>query len=148
MIKKILLLSLVVLSSCKKENYPFRLNEKYYSNPKLVELSSLEEYLQLEKEKDSFGVYVYLPGCISCSNFKPIVEEFIKTNNIQLYSISYTKIKNDNNQLSKNIEYAPSVALFSNGTLVTYLDTEKEEHIEYYKTVEGFSNWFTTYVEI
>lgn len=141
------LLTLLLLTSCKP-NYPFTLNEKYYEKSEIIELSNIDEFSKLEKEKDSFGIYIYLPGCLTCSKFKPILDDFSETYNITLYSISYLKIKNTSNTLIKNIETAPSVALFSNGQLVTYLDANKDEHIEYYENIEGFTSWFKTYVEI
>lgn len=145
-IKNILLI-LLLLTSCKP-NYPFTLNEKYYNKSEIIELSNIDEFIKLEKEKDSFGIYIYLPGCLTCSKFKPILDDFSETYNITLYTISYLKIKNTSNTLIKNIETAPSVALFSNGQLVTYLDANKDEHIEYYENIEGFTSWFKTYVEI
>lgn len=144
---KNILLTLLLLTSCKP-NYPFTLNEKYYNKSEIIELSNIDEFIKLEKEKDSFGIYIYLPGCLTCSKFKPILDDFSETYNITLYTISYLKIKNTSNTLIKNIEAAPSVALFSNGQLVTYLDANKDEHIEYYENIEGFTSWFKTYVKI
>ena len=142
-----IILTLLLLTSCKP-NYPFRFNDKYYGKSELIELSNLEDYLSLEKEKESFGIYIYIPGCVSCAKFKPIVEEFINTYNITLYSISYAKLKLSKNDLTDNIKYAPSVALVSNGKLVTYLDTDKDEHISYYENINDFTIWFKSYVEI
>lgn len=144
---KNIILTLLLLTSCKP-NYPFTLNEKYYEKSEIIELTNIEEFNELERKKDSFGIYIYLPGCLTCSKFKPILDEFIKTNNITLYSISYLKIKNTSNTLVDNIETAPSLALFSDGKLVSYLDANKDEHIEYYESLDGFTNWFKTYVEI
>ena len=144
---KNILLTLLLLTSCKP-NYPFTLNEKYYNKSEIIELSNIDEFIKLEKEKDSFGIYIYLPGCLTCSKFKPILDDFSETYNITLYTISYLKIKNTSNTLIKNIDTAPSVALFSNGQLVTYLDANKDEHIEYYENIEGFTSWFKTYVKI
>ena len=83
---------------------------------------------------------------MTCASFKPILEEYINDKSITLYSISYTKLKDSNNTLKSNIDYTPSVALFNEGEIVTYLDALDNEHIEYYESVAGFSSWFETYV--
>ena len=56
--------------------------------------------------------------------------------------------KDKNNTLKKNIEYAPSVALFYKGDLVKYLDATNEMHIPYYETTSGFTSWIETYIDI
>ena len=145
--KKILLLPILLLCSCQ-EIQPFRFEEKYYNNASLIELDDISSFKELEDNKESFGIYLYLPGCLTCQSFKPKLNKFIELNNITLYSISFTKIKDTKNTLYSNIEYAPSVALFNKGELITYLDALNNDHIPYYKTLEGFSEWFNTYVEI
>jgi len=145
--KNLLLLPILLLCSCQ-EKYPFAFEDKYYNNASLIELSDISHFNELEDNNESFGIYLYLPGCLTCQSFKPILNEFIELNNITLYSISYTKIKDTRNTLYSNIEYAPSVVLFNEGKLVTYLDALNNDHIPYYESIEGFSEWFNTYVEI
>ena len=147
--KKLLLLPILLLTSCNKNTtYPFYLNKKYYSEYNIIDLSSIDDFKTLEKEKDSFAIYVYLPGCLTCNAFKPILNEYLEKEEITIYSISYTKVKDKSNTLKSNISYAPSVALFNEGELVDYLDALSDEHIDYYSSVEGFASWFETYVYI
>ena len=145
--RKLLLVPILLLTSCNKNTtYPFYLNEKYYNEYNVIDLTSIDDFKTLEKAKDSFAIYVYLPGCLTCNAFKPILNEYLEKEEITIYSISYTKVKDKSNTLKSNISYAPSVALFNEGELVTYLDALSDEHIDYYSSVEGFSNWFETYV--
>ena len=147
--KKLLLLPILLLASCNKTStYPFYLNEKYYNEYNVIDLVSIDDFKALEKEKDSFAIYVYLSGCLTCNAFKPILYEYLEQKEITIYSISYTKVKEKSNTIKSNINYAPSVALFNEGELVTYLDALSNEHIDYYSSVEGFSSWFETYVYI
>ena len=150
--KRYLLITLFVLCSCQnnQNSLPFKLEDKYYTkeNKGLVEINDINLFKNLEKNNESFGVYIYLSGCLTCQKFKPILTEFLDINNIQLYSISYTLIKESKNTLHSNIEYAPSVALFNDGKLITYLDSINNDHIEYYENLDGFTSWFTNYVEI
>lgn len=147
--KNILILPLILLSSCSND-YPFRLEDKYYTteNKGLIDLKSIDEFNILENNNESFGIYLYLPGCISCAKFKPLLEEFVLSNNIQLYSISYSLVKQSKNTLHSNIEYAPSVVLFNKGDLVTYLDSSKDEHTNYFLNITELTNWFKEYIEI
>ena len=149
--KKLTLLIPLLLCSCNNQNnYPFRFEDKYYDdNSKgLIELKSIDEFIAIENNYESFGIYIYLPGCLTCTKFKPILEDFLNINNISLYSISYTSIKKTKNTLYSNIDYAPAVALFNKGDLVTYLDSTKDEHIKCYEDINELTNWFKTYVEL
>lgn len=147
--KSIILLPILLLSSCKT-TLPFNLEEKYYTqeNKGLIEITDLTTFEALEEKKESFAIYIYLPGCLTCASFKPILDEFLNQNNLQIYSISYLTIKNKENTLKENIKYTPSVALFYKGKIETYLDATSNEHIEYYKSLDGFTSWFTTYIEL
>lgn len=143
-----LLLTCLLLSSCKTSSYPFRLNEEYYSKNELKELTSIDEFLDLENNNYSFGIYIYLPGCSSCISFKPIIEEYINDSNITLFTISYLKVKTKDNTLLKKVKYTPSVALFHEGNLEVFLDSGNDEHTEAFKSKDKFKEWFETYIEI
>lgn len=148
--KNILIFPLLfLLCSCSNNNYPFRLENKYYTNESkgLVDLKNIDEFTKLEDNKESFGIYVYLPGCITCTKFKPLLENFLDANDIQLYSISYTVLKQSKNTLHSNIDYAPSVALFNEGEIITYLDSVNDEHTKYFEDLNELTNWFKTYIE-
>lgn len=140
----------ILLVSCQSNTYPFRFEDKYYTteNKGFIDIDDISIIDNLENSKESFGVYIYLPGCLTCNKFKPILTNFLEINNLQIYSISYTDVKKTKNTLHSNIEYTPSVALFNKGELVTYLDALSNEHIKYYESLDDFTNWFTTYVDI
>ena len=51
--KKLLLLPILLLASCKQSTYPFYLNEKYYNEYSIIDLTSIDDFKALEKEKDT-----------------------------------------------------------------------------------------------
>ena len=100
--KYLLLIPTLLLTSCKEVTYPFYLNDQYYNEGKLIELTSIDEFKTLENNKESFGIYVFLPGCMTCASFKPILEEYIEMINKGLKPIYYDRnernvFSNDNN---------------------------------------------------
>ena len=95
--KYLLLLPTLLLTSCKEVTYPFYLNDQYYNEGKLIELTSIDEFKTLENNKESFGIYVFLPGCMTCASFKPILEEYINNNSVipcELYIFYDEKLEN------------------------------------------------------
>lgn len=147
--KKLLtiLLSVLLLSACS--NNVFSLEDKYYFNEDLIEIESLDEVEELVNNKESFALFVYMPGCTSCAAFKPVLNTFLKQNEMTFYQISTSVIGSDkDNSIMESIEYAPSVLLYNHGKVIAYLDAMKDEDLKYYKTSQAFTKWFTDYCEI
>ena len=124
--KRIILLVLVILSmtGCTKENSKFYLNDEYYNAGKLVDIDS-KELTNMLKSNDSFILFTYNPYCnfkVSCEN---IVENFSKNNNITIFKIPFEEFKNT--KLYNTIKYAPSIILVNKGKIETYLDPNKDE---------------------
>lgn len=146
----ILLVFSLFLVSCKEKIEKFSLSEEYYTSENKG-LNKVDNYDQIQLAIDnqkSFAVYVFLSGCSTCRFFEPILEEYLDTNNLMFYSISITITNETDNSISEVVDLAPSVILFNQGKVVTFLDSTSNKHTDYYKSVEGFNEWFTTYVEL
>lgn len=141
---KILLL-LVILLSCVACTKPFDLKDEYYKESKITELD-LEGLKKLIDDKESFGVFVYLPGCTSCAAFSEVLDEFQKENTLTFYKteIKYAK----ETAIGDKIKYAPSFVIFKEGKIVAYLDAESNKDLPYYKTVKDFKEWLTKYINL
>ena len=139
----------LLLFSCNKVN-KFYLSEKYYTseNKGLQEITENSYLKQLQDNKESFGLYVFGRGCSSCAAFSPIIEEFLNTYEIMFYSIEFNLIKNSNLDVQKVAKYTPTVVLYEEGKIATYLDPIKDEHIEYFSSLDGFTKWVAKYVEL
>ena len=149
--KKIVLISISLIAIIISliltfTNNKFSLEDKYYNNGKIIQISG-EEYNALIKEKESFIVFVHLPGvCLFNLPFAPIVEEYVSTTNITIYSLNFKDI--DNTNLEEKIQYSPSVVLIKKGKINKYLDPNKESDLKYYKDINDFDNWINSYIKI
>lgn len=150
---------ILLITSCsktKKDNTPinngesFYLESEYYNctEENLLMVEDYEYIKNLEKNKKSFAIFVYLPGCLSSLNFEKILDEYLQKNKIKIYSISFSNIKGVKNTITKTIEYAPSVLIFKEGKLAGYLNTTNDQQKQYFKSVQAFNQWFTSYVDI
>jgi len=129
-----------------KENKKIHLEEKYYDNGELLRITK-DEFEDLEKNKENFILFVHIPGVCQVSlPFAPIVEEFIKENNITIYSLPFYEITDTS--IEEYVKFSPSVLIYKNGSVLSYLDSTKDEHLEYYKTIESFTKWIKEYVHI
>lgn len=148
--KKIILSSLIMICSfllvgCSgnEKIEPVKLEDKYYKQKEFVEIdkNKLED---LVKNKETFVIFIYQPRCAASSNFREVLENFTDQNNITIYTMSFTEMKNT--ELKKDIKYYPSFVVYQKGKMVAYLDANAEEDAEYYKDVENFKSWITKYI--
>lgn len=148
----LLLLTITVCIACKKEEPkpevkidPFDLKEEYYKESKLTEVE-LDGLNKLIEEKESFGIFVYLPGCSSCAEFSEVLSDFQASNKITFYKtqIKYAK----ETDIGNKIKYAPSFVIFKEGKIVAYLDAESNDDLAYYETVANFKEWLTKYINL
>lgn len=144
--KKIILLVLVILSmtGCTKENSKFYLNDEYYNAGKLVDIDS-KELTNILKSNDSFILFTFNPYCnfkVSCEN---VVENFSKNNNITIFKIPFEEFKST--KLYNTIKYAPSIILINNGKIETYLDPNKDEDSIKYQEEKALKDYIEMYID-
>lgn len=144
--KRIILLVLVILSmtGCTKENSKFYLNDEYYNAGKLVDIDS-KELTNMLKSNDSFILFTYNPYCnfkVSCEN---VVENFSKNNNITIFKIPFEEFKST--KLYNTIKYAPSIILINNGKIETYLDPNKDEDSIKYQEEKALKDYIEMYID-
>ena len=137
---------LIVLIVNKKNKNLIVLNEKDYNAAELITLNE-DTFKEKIKNKDNFIVYIHIPGlCTSEIPFDPLVNKFIEKNEITIYSLPYSILKNTS--LSKYIKYSPSLAIIKDGKLVVFLDANSDKDYEYYSSEEGLNKWIKSYVKI
>lgn len=144
--KRIILLVLVILSmtGCTKENSKFYLNDEYYNAGKLVDIDS-KELTNILKSNDSFILFTYNPYCnfkVSCEN---VVENFSKNNNITIFKIPFEEFKST--KLYNTIKYAPSIILINKGKIETYLDPNKDEDSIKYQEEKALKDYVEMYID-
>lgn len=111
-------------------------------------LNSSKELYELINTKEMFAVFVYLPNCSSCAKFLPIVEEFLKDNEVEMFAVSLRDIWYDDNPIKERISYTPSIFIFKDKKVLGYLDAENNDDKKYYQSVENLSDWFSQYIEV
>ncbi len=134
---------MLLLVGCEKKQEKFYLDEEYYEGNEIKEITK-KEFQKLEKDKANFGVFVYLPGCTSCAKFNEVLTEFTEDKNMTFYKIAIGDAKNTS--IDDTIEYAPSLILYNEGEVVTFLDSMSDEHIKPLTTVNGLEEWLKKYI--
>ncbi|MDO4501017.1 MAG: thioredoxin family protein [Erysipelotrichaceae bacterium] len=110
----------------------------------IKQLFDLNSLVELENKRENFLLLVYLNGCSACASFKPVVEEFAKSEQLPIYSISLELIKTH----IPEIKYTPSLVVFKEGQMLDYLDAKADEDIDFYRNAYNLSKWISEYFEI
>ena len=147
--KTVILTILIVflLTGCKENNEEakFNLDNKYYNKAELVSING-EELKELENNNGNFIVFVYMPRCNASALFYTVVREFSNIHGITIYRVQFSRI--EGSRMADSIRFFPTAVIYNDGEVATYLDANKNEHIDYYRTSEGFKNWLTKYIYI
>lgn len=136
--------SFILLSKTNKTR-PFYLENKYYNSNGMNEIT-YDELSDLTDDKKSFVVFVYQPMCITSSNFENVLNDFLKENQISIYKIAFSNIKDTS--LGTKIKYYPSFIIYKNGKIVDFLEADKDEDVDIYTKKDSFTSWFTKYVKL
>ncbi|HAB66486.1 MAG TPA: hypothetical protein DCE23_03865, partial [Firmicutes bacterium] len=91
-------------------------------------------------------VFLYQPSCIASADFESVLNEFINSNKISIYKLTFSSIKNT--EIGEKIKYYPSFMIYNKGEMVDFLESDKDEDVEYYTSKDGFTKWFTKYVKL
>ena len=135
--KKLLLLIAIVLLlvGCKQDK--FYLKEDLYKKGEITEINS-NTLKKLEKNKENFAVFVFLPGCSSGAAFNEVLTEFVEQEEITIYSLSIMDAEGTG---VEDVEYAPSLVLYNKGKVVDMLDSASDEDTKYFKEISSLKEW-------
>ena len=139
----LLLFSLLLITGCKDNK--FYLEEKYYNNSEFIELS-IDNYNELVEDKETFGIYIYQPMCVTSNEFGEVLKEYSENYQLTFYKMPFSLTKETN--LKDYIKYYPSFVIIHNGEILDYLDANSDDDTLVYKSVDGFKEWFESYVLI
>lgn len=140
--KKLLVLIAMVLMlvGCKSEK--FYLDDEHYDKVGIVEIDN-KELKKKEKNEDNFGIFVFLPGCSSCAEFKTVLNEFTEDEDMMVYSISILDVKGTQ---AEDLDFAPSFIVYKEGKAVDMLDPASNDDMQYFKSADKFEEWLEEYV--
>lgn len=140
--KKIFLLIVAIFFfvGCKQEKY--YLDKEHYEKNDIIEIDN-KKLKKFEEERKNFAIFIFLPGCSSCAEFKLVLDEFTKDNNLMFYSISISDVEGTE---AEKVEYAPSFILYKDGKVVDLLDSASDEELGYFKSSDMFKEWLEKYI--
>lgn len=118
-----ILICSILLCSCFNE-HNFVLIESRY-NTSFVDINYDELNAKINSKED-FLLYIYSPSCLSCEDFKIIINNYISDNDILIYG--YNILNKDIDNLV-NYKYTPTLVLFEKGNDKYYFDQENNEKI-------------------
>ncbi|MBQ1468166.1 MAG: hypothetical protein IIZ27_06800 [Solobacterium sp.] len=107
-----------------------------------IPVITAEELNQKVSQGDQFALFIYLPGCVSCRDFSPVISEYEKAGLVDIYAFSLEGVKAGDTILKDEIKYTPAVVIIDQGEIVARLLPDKDEDIPYYKNTENLSEWF------
>lgn len=137
----IIILAMLLIGCGKVEK--FYLEDSSYEKGVITEIT-VDEFKKLENDKNNFAIFVYLPGCTSCAQFRTVLDEFVENNEIQFYSISILDVTDTS--IDEVVEFAPSMVLYKDGKVVTYLDSVSDDDKPVLTNVDSFKTWLEEYV--
>ena len=124
-------------------NGRFYLEDKYYNDKGLVELSS-KQVNELVKNKKSFILFSYNNYCSFSKPCTDVFENVSKDKGVEILQIPFDHFKKTS--LYKKVKYAPSVMIIKNGKIVDYLDAESDDDKDLYQDEDKFYRWLKKYI--
>lgn len=139
----LLLFSLLLITGCSDNK--IYLEEKYYNSSEFIELS-IDNYNELVENNESFAIYIYQPMCVTSNEFGEVLKEYSENYQLTFYKMPFSLTKETN--LKDYIKYYPSFVIIHKGEIIDYLDANSDDDTLVYKSVDGFKEWFESYVLI
>lgn len=134
----------MLLSGCRKtELEPFMLETKYIGRQEFMELDK-DKLNTLIDNKESFAVFLFQPFCEAAANFNDVLIDFMNEYKIGIYKMQFKDIKGT--ELDKYVKYYPSLVIYKDGKLVSFLEADKDEDTKSFKYKDEFVHWFSQYV--
>lgn len=124
----------------------FYLDDEYYNTEgKFMGINDTELETLIDDEK-SFVVFTYLPYCTFSVPCDQIFASFMEKYGVSFYEITYDDFAKTSS--IETVKYAPSVIIYKDGKIVSYLDANEDDDLSKYEDEETFENWMKEYISI
>lgn len=137
------LVFIFIYNNKTKNNELFSLDNEYYGNGQMITIDK-DRVNNLINNKSSFILFTYNSYCSFEVPCDEIFNSVISKNKIEMLQIPFDEFKNT--KAYNYIKYAPSVIIFKNGKVVSYLDANKDEDLSKYQNEKDFENWLKEYI--
>lgn len=122
----------------------FRLSDGYYGAGEFINVSS-DELRQAVDERKSFALLIWQPGCLTSTDFEKVVKSFSEAEKVSFLRMEFSDVKMSG--LVEGLKYYPSVALFRDGKMATFLHSDSDEDLSALQSEEGFREWWEKYIK-
>ena len=107
-----------------------------------IPVLTTEELDNKMNNKETFALYISLPGCSTCAKFNPIISKYNEYKLIDIYTANYSDIDLEDEVIKQIVKYTPTVLLFKDGNLLDALLPDSDDDLPHYKSVKSLSEWF------
>ena len=143
-----MLIFILIVTGCFNNNDSkdkIYLEDKYYGSTEFKSINT-NQFEEMIKNKESFVLYTYNFYCILPISCETIFKEFMEENKISFNSLKFEDLKKTS--IYDHVKYAPSIIIFNDGELVTYLDPDSQEDLNYFQDIDEFTKWITSYINL
>lgn len=123
----------------------FSLSTEYYNSDTDLQQISVLQLEDLIAEHKSFAVFVYQPACRTSEEFEKILKDFSTQHNIKFLKTPFADLKTSG--LIPDLKYYPSMLLYHDGKLVTFLRADSDEDLKVYQDPNAFADWWKEHVK-
>lgn len=122
----------------------FPLSAEYYSDQPDFQIVSVDTIKDLIAEHKSFAVFAYQPACRTSEDFEQVLKDFSTEHNVVFLKTPFAELKTA--ALIPDLKYYPSLILYRDGKLVTFLRADSDEDLKIYQNADDFTAWWNRYV--
>lgn len=144
-ISAFLLIAVIVVLAVFLTKQTFPLSEEFYGKDETFINANVDEIRNLIKDKKSFAVFVYQPACRTSEDFEKIVQKYGSDHKISFLKTNFSDLKSSG--LVPELKYYPSMLLYRDGKLVTFLRAGSDEDVKVYQNEADFVTWWQKYVK-
>ncbi len=122
----------------------FKLSPEYYNTDGFHKIDS-SELENLIDQKKSFALFIYQPSCRTSDDFEKILADFSQEYQVKFEKVAFSDIRKTD--LVPGLQYYPSLALYRNGKLITFIKADSDEDLKIVTSKDGFTNWWKRYIK-
>ncbi len=123
----------------------FRLDPEYYDTAQIEDID-IAELRELVDERKTFAVFAHQPGCQTSVELSQIVQDFSAEHQLKIYQTNFSDLKASG--LVPNLRFYPTFVIFRDGEVVAFLAADSDEDAAAFSSLDGFTKWFSKYVEV
>lgn len=143
--KKFLIIFICLFSLTGCNNNKLSLDKEFYKESKFIDADS-STINNLQNQESTFLVFTYNNYCTLEIPCEDIFKEVMNKHKLSIYYLPYEEM--EKTFIHNTVAYAPSIIIISNGKIIAYLDSEKDEDLPKYQDSKEFEKWLKKYINL